>query len=234
VLDVIAETPEFLVANKPQDLVCHPTKGDAYSSLISRARLHLDGPAFLVNRLDRETSGLVLIAKSSEWAGELARQLETGAVLKEYVAIVHGCPAQQNGTIDAPLGKDDRSAVAIKDCVRPDGKPARTDFIVESSLTRAGNQFSLLRVIPASGRKHQIRIHLSHIGHPIVGDKIYGPDEQIYLRFVEKRITEEDWKRLILPNHALHAGKLAFRWRERDWRFTASMPAQLAEFSAER
>ncbi len=113
------------------------------------------------------------------------------------------------------------SPVAIKDTVRPDGAPARTDFTVLSRFTREGRPFTLLQLNPLTGRKHQLRIHLAHYGHPIVGDKIYGGDPMIYLAFVEGRLTDEHRQKLLLPNHALHAREVRLRWRERDWRFTA-------------
>src|SRR5215204_1496270 len=102
--EIIHEDSSLLVINKPAGLVCHPTKGDEFSSLISRARLHLgaNATAHLVNRLDRETSGIVLIAKSSEVAGELGKIWESRAAQKEYLAIVHGCVRQNCGVIDAP------------------------------------------------------------------------------------------------------------------------------------
>jgi 23S rRNA pseudouridine1911/1915/1917 synthase len=219
--EVIYEDADLLVVNKPAGLVCHPTKTDERSSLIGRVRLHLGtSEGRLVNRLDRETSGLVLIAKSSAVAGELGKLIESSAVQKEYHALVHGFVTRDEFTIDAPLSKDERSAVVIKDCVRPDGAPAQTKVTVVSRFEREQERFSSLCVQPLTGRKHQIRIHLAHAGHPIVGDKLYGPDEQIYLRFVVGQATEEDWRRLILPNHALHATKLSFRWRDRDWEFT--------------
>jgi len=126
--EVIHEDAELLVINKPADLVCHPTKGDEYSSLISRVRLHLGAGAqpHLINRLDRETSGVVLVAKLPDAALELRRLWEGGAVRKQYLAIVHGHVVTQTGNIDAPLGRDEQSPVAIKDCVRADGSPART------------------------------------------------------------------------------------------------------------
>ena len=219
---IIYEDDDLLVINKPAGLVCHPTKGDEYSSLISRVRLHLGGrsTAHLINRLDRETSGVVLAAKNPVAAGELGKILESRAVEKEYLAIVHGHPAADLGTIDAPLGRDERSRVAVKDCVRPDGAAAQTDFWVERRFTQTpagpgaeSAPFTRLRVVPRTGRKHQIRIHLAHLGHPLVGDKIYGGDEDLYLALVEDRLTPAQRARLILENHALHARALRFEWR---------------------
>ena len=232
-LDVIHEDADLLVVNKPQDLVCHPTKGDEFSSLISRARLHVGGPVHLVNRLDRETSGVVVLAKNPLAAGELAKLLEQGTVQKEYVAIVHGAVRGEFGVIDAPLGKDEHSAVAIKDCVRADGAEASTGFLVERRFARGTTSFSILHVTPFTGRKHQIRIHLAHIGHPIVGDKIYGGDETIYLRFVTGEMTDPDRACLIFANHALHALELRFTWRGHDWHFGAGLPAEFVAFSSD-
>jgi 23S rRNA pseudouridine1911/1915/1917 synthase len=229
---VIHEDADLLVIHKPADLVCHPTKGGEYSSLISRARIYLKAVSepHLVNRLDRETSGLVVIAKNSLTARELGKIWENRGAQKEYLAIVHGRLAAGQGMIDAPLGKDETSAVAIKDCVRSDGAAAQTEFFVEKRFVRAGKNFSLLRVVPRSGRKHQIRIHLAHLGHPIVGDKLYGGDEDLYLALVQGRLTEEQQMRLILPTHALHAGSLKFHWRERYWHFTSSPEPAFLEF----
>jgi 23S rRNA pseudouridine1911/1915/1917 synthase len=213
--DIIHEDAELLVINKPADLVCHPTKGDEFSSLISRARIYLGSTATprLVNRLDRETSGVTIVAKTAQAAGELGRLWETRAVEKEYLAIVHGHVRDERGSIDAPLGKDVHSGVVIKDCVRADGAPAQTEFRVLNRFERAEGKFSLLRVIPRTGRKHQLRIHLAHLGHPIVGDKLYAGDEALYLALVERRLTSEQRGRLLLPNHALHASTVRFEWR---------------------
>jgi 23S rRNA pseudouridine1911/1915/1917 synthase len=218
---ILHEDDELLVVNKPAGLVCHPTKGDARSSLIGRVRLHLGDAArpHLVNRLDRETSGVALAAKTDAAARALRRLWEGRAVEKEYLAIVHGHVAADHGVIDAPLGRDEHSRVAIKDCVRPDGAPSQTAFRVERRFSRrvgapaAGAPFTLLRVMPRTGRKHQIRIHLAHIGHPVVGDQIYGGDEDLYLALVEGRLTDAQRARLILPHHALHAAVVRLVWR---------------------
>ena len=214
--DIIYEDRELLVVNKPAGLVCHPTKTDEYSSLISRARLHL-GPGShpqLVNRLDRETSGVTLLAKDAATARELRQIWERREVEKDYLAIVHGHVAEAHGVIDAPLGKDEKSRVVIKDCVRADGAAARTEYWVRQRFTQRGLPFSLVLARPQTGRKHQIRIHLAHIGHPLVGEKLYGGDEDLYLALVENRLTPEQRQRLILPHHALHASEVRFDWQD--------------------
>jgi 23S rRNA pseudouridine1911/1915/1917 synthase len=222
VLDVIHEDSSFLVVNKPAGLVCHPTKDGEMSSLIGRVRLHLGhAEGRLINRLDRETSGLVIVAVTAEAAGALGKLLAGSSVRKTYDAIVHGHVTADAQLIDAPLGKDEASAVAIKDCVRPDGATALTHVTVVERFELDGKPLTRLEVSPQSGRKHQIRIHLAHIGHPIVGDKIYGDDERRYLRFVTGVLTAEDRDALILTNHALHARALRFTWCGREWSFTA-------------
>jgi len=135
-----------------------------------------------------------------------------------------GSPPQKHAapfTIDAATGKDVASPVAIKDCVRADGAAARTTVRVLRTFDRRGEPFSVLELQPETGRKHQLRIHMAHIGHPIVGDKIYGGDEMRYLRFVSRSMTAADVAALIVTNHALHARALSFHWRGRAWSFEA-------------
>jgi 23S rRNA pseudouridine1911/1915/1917 synthase len=191
------------------------------------------GQVSIVNRLDRETSGLVLVAKTAAAARNFGLLMQRHQLRKEYLAIVWGWPEWKHEIVDAPLdrqGKHRHSAIWLKQMIHPAGAPSQTQFFVErrfSKSTSSGNRFSLLRAIPRTGRTHQIRVHLSSLGHPIVGDKIYGPNEQLYLRFIETRWTPELQEKLLLPRHALHSVKLAIEG-EREW--TSGLPADLANF----
>lgn len=212
--DIIHEDERLLAINKPAGLVCHPTKGDEYSSLISRVRLHLDDPGDLhmVNRLDRETSGVVLVVKGLGNATAIRRLFERRVVRKTYRAIVEGTPEPREGTVDGPIEKIPDGVVHIRHRVAPEGRPAVTEYAVERVFEHDGATFSLVRLHPLSGRTHQLRVHLSHLGHPIVGDKIYGPDERIFLDFIEERMSDEQHRRLRLPWQALHAAEMEFEW----------------------
>ena len=187
----------------------------------------------IVNRLDRETSGLVLIGKTASAARDFGLLMQRHQLHKEYLAIVWGWPDWEHKIIDAPLdrqGKHQHSAIWLKQTIHPAGAPARTELFVERQFqksTSCGNRFSVIRAIPRTGRTHQIRAHLASIGHSIVGDKIYGPDESLYLRFIETGWTDELEEKLLLPRQALHSAKLAIK-PAREW--TSKLPPDLTEF----
>jgi 23S rRNA pseudouridine1911/1915/1917 synthase len=228
-----------VVVDKPPLLLIHPTKPNGAPTLWKQLRELLafeiasGGQVSIVNRLDRETSGLVLIAKTAAAAREFGLLMQRQQLRKEYLAIVWGWPEWEHKLVDAPLDrqrKQQHSAIWLKQIIHPAGAPAQTEFFVERRFRRStssGDRFSVVRAIPRTGRTHQIRVHLASIGHPIVGDKIYGPDEQLYLRFIETGWTPELEQKLVLPRHALHSAKLAIK-SEREW--TSELSPDLAEF----
>jgi 23S rRNA pseudouridine1911/1915/1917 synthase len=247
---IIEETDDYAVVDKPPFLLIHPTKPDGTRTLWQELRglfayeIAAGGQVSIVNRLDRETSGLVLVAKRADVARRFGLLMQRRQLKKEYLAIVWGWPEWQSKIVNAPLvrqGKHQRSAIWLKQMIHPDGAPAQTEFRVEqrfihgapkASPARTGHavlteKFSLVRAVPLTGRTHQIRVHLASLDHPIVGDKIYGPDEQLYLRFIEAGWSRQLEQQLLLPRHALHSAKLAIEGKH-EW--TSPLPHDLAEF----
>ena len=217
---VIDESPDWIVVDKPPYLEVHPSKPNGKRTLWDELRELLSyelvngGQVSIINRLDRETSGLTLVAKHRAAARDLGLQMMARRVEKEYLALVWGWPATDTFEVDAPLlrqGERQHTRVHLKQMVHPDGAAARTHFRVEQRLTGTttnGDRFALVRAFPHTGRMHQIRVHLSHAGHPIVGDKLYGPGDDCYLEFIQTGWTEALANRLLFPRHALHSAVL--------------------------
>ena len=241
---MVDETDDYAVVDKPPFLLVHPTRPNGAPTLWRELRelfafeIANGGQISIVNRLDRETSGLVLVAKTAAAARRFGLLMQRQELKKEYLAIVWGWPEWERYFVDAPLGRQGKyqeSAIWLKQTIHPDGAPAQTEFYVERRFSRSASggrtipadKFSLIRAIPVTGRTHQIRVHLASVGHPIVGDKIYGPDEQLYLRFIADGWTGELEEQLLLPRHALHSAKLAIEGH-REW--TSPLPPDLAEF----
>ena len=238
---IIDETDDYAVVDKPPFLLIHPTKPNGTPTLWRQLRelfafeIASGGQVSIVNRLDRETSGLVLVAKTSAAARKFGLVMQKRRLRKEYLGIVWDWPEWKSKVVDAPLdrqGKHQNAVIWLKQTIHEAGAPAQTEFHVERQFVGfASHKFTLIRAIPITGRTHQIRVHLASIGHPIVGDKIYGPDEQLYLQFIKTGWTPELEKRLLLPRHALHSAKLCIEG-EREW--TSMLPVDLSEFCSGR
>lgn len=238
---IVARGPNWLVVHKPAGLLVHPTRPDRVVTLDGLLRRWLapeiasGGQVSLVHRLDRETSGLLLVATTAESARHFSRQMERGAMEKEYRAIVFGWPDWDQREVDAPIlreGSRGPFRIWLKQAIHPDGAAARTEFSVLRRFEREDAKFSLLAARPRTGRMHQIRVHAAALGHPLVGDKIYGNDEGCYLRFIDTGWAPELSKILHLPRHALHAQRLEFSDLDgRRVSVVAPAPADLEAFA---
>ncbi len=217
-LDIVYEDSSVLVVNKPRGLVVHPAPGNRSGTLVNALLNHCSDLAGIggvlrpgiVHRLDKDTSGLMVVAKDDESYASLAGQIRSRTARREYLAIVHGAVPSDSGRIEAPIGRHPvhRKRMAVVD---KGGKPAITHFEV---LGR-GEGYSLVRCRLDTGRTHQIRVHMSYIGHPIVGDPVYS-----------KRKHSFD-----IQGQALHSSHLEFdhpRSAER-MSFDADMPVDMRE-----
>ena len=172
-LDIIYEDEDILLVNKPAFMPTHPSIGNYKNTLANAVMYYYKDTNFVfraVNRLDRDTTGLVLIAKNQYSANILNQQIKKRAIKKEYLAICSGIPENDIGTIEAPIGRIDKSI--IKRAVSPDGQYAKTDYEVIGKEN--GN--SLVKLTLHTGRTHQIRVHMAHIGCPLYADFIYGTE----------------------------------------------------------
>ncbi|HEY3445115.1 MAG TPA: RluA family pseudouridine synthase [Myxococcales bacterium] len=233
-LPVVYRDEELLVVDKPSGLPMHPTARYFTGTLVALARaLAKEGekpdPA---HRLDRETSGLVVCGTRPEWTRALKLSFAAGRVRKAYLAITEGAPEEDRFEVDLPLSVGGETVRIRVVGDRANGKSAMTRFEVLARHEIGGERFALVRCEPLTGRQHQIRAHLSAAGFPIVGDKIYGKDERIFVRFTEKALTEEDWKALRLQRHALHAAEIEFPHPKdrRAVKLKAELPGDMEEF----
>jgi 23S rRNA pseudouridine1911/1915/1917 synthase len=237
---VIDESDDWIVVDKPAPLIVHPANRKPEPTLLGGLEQLLayeiaNGCRLgIVNRLDRETSGLVLVAKSTAAARELGGIFERREAVKEYLAIVTGWPDldewQCNESI-ARAGDLGPSAIWVKQVVSPLGRACVTRFRVERRFQRGGRNFSLIRCFPETGRMHQLRVHLAHCGFPIVGDKLYSGDGSEYLDWMAEGWTLDLEKCLILPRHALHAASLSIPRSGKMLEWQAELPKDLEEFS---
>lgn len=230
----------ILVVNKPPGITVHPTASH-YNNTVTRVlEQRYPGQYFsLVHRLDRDTSGILILGLSPAADRAFKMLLEStikipegvdASVSKTYQAITWGVPKE--GLIDLPLERDPDNPLRVKMRVHPNGQVAQT---IVKVLEVAGN-YARVECKLLTGRQHQIRIHLAEIGTPVVGDRLYGPDERLHARGADGKLTEEDLDLLELPRQALHAWKYelphAITWER--MAFEADLPHDLAEFWARK
>jgi 23S rRNA pseudouridine1911/1915/1917 synthase len=229
---VIHVDERVVVINKSGDIPCHPSKDGPWSSLSGAVREHFgDAAAHLVFRLDRETSGVVVYARDPATARRLQMAAQNRRYSKAYLAILHG-EICEGVFVDQPLGPDYESPVNIKNKVvrKGQGQEARTRF----EPLQCSRGFTLARVTTETGRKHQIRAHAEWLGHPLVGDKIYGPDARLFLEFIETGWTPGLAERLLLSRQALHCAEIDLRAAGVDYVFQAPMAEDMADFCRQR
>ena len=204
-LEVVFEDNAILVLNKPPKLVVHPAaghwSGTLLNGLLAYAPSLIDVPrAGIVHRLDADTSGLMVVAKTLAAQTDLVRQLQARTVTREYWALVLGVSSQR-GVIDAAIGRDPRNPLRFKVSTTEAAKPARTHYALIDATKNAGAEISWLACRLETGRTHQIRVHLEHIGHPLIGDPVYRR------RLPPRGEPAARWKEF--DRQALHACRLA-------------------------
>ena len=246
---ILHEDDHILVIEKPGNLPVHPSGRYFFHTLLTQLRVDNGNEVdqkkefYIVHRIDRETSGVLVIGKTTAAAASLVEQFGKRETAKDYLAIVNGVVEQDSFVVDAPLAHDPRSEIRIKmHVVEMDAKgeplyvpkndvlPAHTAFEVVERL----KGFTIVRCKPHTGRQHQIRVHLFHVGHPIAGDKLYGTDAALFLRSLQEIIEVPVGDGLSLGRHALHAHRLSFKHPGTGERmvFESPLPPELADFAA--
>ncbi len=224
---------------KPAGLLVHPTKPggprtlwDGLCELLGYELIN-GGQVSIINRLDRETSGVVVVAKTLPAARLAGAAMEAREVGKSYTAVVFGWPEWEETLVDAPIvrrGEVMPSEVHLERMVHASGASAVTALKVVRRGSCGRGRFAVIQATPQTGRTHQIRLHLAHVGFPVLGDKLYARGSHWYLKFIDKGWTPELEEALWLPRHALHCSEMTIVGRA--WR--CPLPKDLEAFSADR
>jgi len=225
-LDVIFEDQDLIILNKQANMIVHPARGNTHGTLVNALAFYSDKLSSgtgefrpgIIHRLDRDTTGVLVVAKNDTAQWKVAKQSERRQIKKSYFAIVHGTPELTADRISAPLGVHPR--IREKYAIRPEiGKEAITFYEVLETF----RGFSLLRLNPKTGRTHQIRVHLSYMKHPIVGDDMYGGKLIYPWQLQDAEPTAQD---PVITRCALHASSLEFKHPTTDemLKFEAPLP----------
>jgi 23S rRNA pseudouridine1911/1915/1917 synthase len=228
-IEVIYEDDDLIIINKSADIIVHPARGNTHGTLVNALAHYSDKLSSglgefrpgIVHRLDRDTTGVMIVTKNDQAQWKVAKQFETRQIHKAYLAIVHGTPELRADRINAPLGIHPK--IREKYAVRPEnGKESITFY----EVMEAFRGYSLLKCRPQTGRTHQIRVHLSHIGHPIVADDMYG-GKLIYPWQLAD--TEPEPQDPVIDRCALHASTIEFRHPTTDQmvQFEAPLPPDM-------
>ena len=232
---IVDEDDHFLILNKPPGWSIYPQGSSPRPAITSWLKSHFysDTPIRPVHRLDVETSGLLICGKHQEVIRDLNTLFRTRSIQKRYWAIckqrqaphLHFSPHALTHHITIPLGFDPTSQVRIKM-----GRGTRSALTTIYLKARSPQKDLVwLEVSPQTGRQHQIRVHLSLVGYPIVGDKLYGEDERFFLKAHQGFLDSSDFQILGFPRHLLHASRLEFTWKKKKYEWTCSWPLDIVE-----
>ena len=234
-LDIVYEDDALLVVNKAAGMVVHPAAGHARSTLVNALLYHCKGlrqfedpvrPG-IVHRLDKDTSGLMIVAKREDAHALLSRQLAERRVRRGYTGLVWGRPAESSGTVDAPIGRHPRHRQRMAVVEAGQGRRAVTHFSVRNAM----DDGTLLSLDLETGRTHQIRVHLAHLGHPIIGDPVYGGRIKRLTRIAPQRRPRLRTMLDVMRRQALHASELEFihPYSGRPHSFRAAVPDDMKQ-----
>jgi 23S rRNA pseudouridine1911/1915/1917 synthase len=228
---VVDETPELLVLNKPPHVVVHRSRYGPWSSLVGACREYWgDEVLRMPFRLDRETSGVLVLGRTKESGTRLQRAVQFKNFRKTYHAVLTG-HLEEAVTVNRAIGPDAGAEFySRRTVVEEGGDVAETEFVPVAH----GGGYTLARIHPHTGRRHQIRVHAAALGFPLVGDKLYGPDPSLMIRFMHEGMSPELAARLVLDRQGLHCSQVEFDTERGTEVFSAPAPDDLASFVRER